>query len=69
MDKFFKNPFDFNGDGKLDPFELGTEFMIFNECTKDDDEDDDDNWFDDDNDNDDDYDWDDDWDKDDDDDF
>ncbi len=64
MDKFFKDPFDFDGDGKLDPFELGTEFMIFNECTKDDDDDDDwkDDW-------DDDLDDDDDWEKDDDDDF
>ncbi len=38
MDKFFKDPFDFDGDGELDPFELGTEFLIFHECTKDDDE-------------------------------
>ncbi len=60
MDKFFKDPFDFDGDGKLDPFELGTEFMIFNECTKDDDDDDDFVWDDDEKD-----DWDDDWDDDD----
>ncbi len=40
MGKFFKGPFDFDGDGTLDPFELATEFMIFEECTKEDDEDD-----------------------------
>ncbi len=61
MTDFFKKPFDFNGDGKLDPFELGTAFMIFDECTKDDDEEDDDSWFDDEKDDDD-------WDSDDDDD-
>ena len=38
----FGDLFDFNGDGNLDCFEQGLEFMLLNELSSEDDEDDDD---------------------------
>ncbi len=37
MTNFFMGPFDFDGDGILDPAEIATEYMIFDECMNDDD--------------------------------